>query len=114
MTPAVRCRPAQFCPAQIDLQQRLQAVDILRRTRCSIPRIVEAILDIATGKARRTRWNENLVMDGGDSEGLGFRQNCQIDWTPVESQLAAQAMAFLLVEINVVIRVVEKPVVLLD
>ena len=111
---AERGRRGEVGAAKIDAHDRLQPVDALRRPRCGVPRVAETILNIAARKAGRAGRNEDLVMNGRRRQPLRLCHYDGIDRAALQADLSTQAMPLLPVEIDVVVGVVEKALVLFD
>src|SRR3546814_7004220 len=80
----------------------------------AVPGVAKAILRITAGKAWRARGNGYLVMDRRRGQPLGLGRDDRVDRPALQPDLAAQSVALLLVEIDVVVGIVEEALVLLD
>src|SRR3546814_8926779 len=86
----------------------------LAGARRGVPGVAKAILRITAGKAWRARGNGYLVMDRRRGQPLGLGRDDRVDRPALQPELAAQSVALLLVEIDVVVGIVEEALVLLD
>src|SRR3546814_18619512 len=83
----------------------------LAGARRGVPGVAKAILRITAGKAWRARGNGYLVMDRRRGQPLGLGRDDRVDRPALQPDLAAESVASLLVEIDVVVGVVEHALV---
>src|SRR3546814_17916142 len=96
------------------LSSDLEAGHVLAGARRGVSGVAKAILRITAGKAWRARGNGYLVMDRRRGQPLGLGRDDRVDRPALQPDLAAQSVALLLVEIDVVVGIVEEALVLLD
>jgi len=108
------CCRGEVGAAQVHADNRLQSIDILAGTGRRVPGIAEAILGISPREAWRAGGDGNLIMNRRGRQPLGLGHDDRVDGSAFETDLAAQTMTLLLVEIDVVVRIVEEALVLLD
>src|SRR3546814_20410389 len=94
------CR-RQVGTAQIHADERLKAVHVLAGARRGVPGVAKALLRITAGKAWRARGNGYLVMDRRRGQPLGLGRADRVDRPALKLYLAAQSVAFPLVEIDI-------------
>ena len=100
--------------SEIDRAEPLIRVHILRRARRGVPAVGKLRLEIPAGETRRPRRNRNLIRNVWRGQPLDLGQYGIVDRARFQPSLPAQAVAELLVEIDVVIGIVEETALLID